>query len=735
MSAMQTSLRGQIERITYTNDEDGYTIAKVRVEGRSEPVTVVGNLFSPMVGEVLEMTGEWSRHPRYGEQFRVERHRSSVPASVEGMRRYLGSGLIKGIGPVMARRIVARFGARTFRVIEEEPGRLSEVQGIGRKRIETISRAWEEQKEIRDVMVFLQSHGMGSAHAAKIFKRYGSRSIQAIRKNPYRLASDIFGIGFLTADRVARNLGVSRDSPLRAGAGILHVLRGLADEGHVYYPYERLIKRCAALLEVEDAVVRDALGRAAAEGVVVIEDLNENPQTCHGDHMAVYLAGYHRAEIGVAEGLVRLARSPKSLRPIDASKAMAWLQGRLPIRLAPGQRQAVKWVLDHKILIITGGPGTGKTTIIDAVLKIVSRVSRRILLAAPTGRAAKRMSEATGFQAKTIHRLLEFSPKTRRFQRDRERPLECDLLVVDEASMIDTILMHHLTKAVPDGATLVLVGDRDQLPSVGAGNVLRDLIDSGVVPVVHLNEIFRQARQSLIIVNAHRINQGKMPHTGSDRGKGDDFYFIEQEDPAQVLRIITELAAKRIPRRFGLDPMEDIQVLTPMHRGLVGADNLNAALQDALNPGPDAVSRGSRGFRVRDRVMQLRNNYEKDVFNGDIGRIARIDPETRQVEVLYDGRQVIYEYEDLDEIVPAYAVSIHKSQGSEYPAVIIPLLTQHFVMLQRNLIYTAVTRGRRLVVLVGSRKALAVGIGNNRSVERFTGLRRRLVSTWAGGGA
>ena len=716
-------LQGQIERVTYTNDENGYTIAKLKAYGQRDLVTVVGNLMAPTPGEILRMRGEWTNHPKYGEQFKIIQYKSMVPASVYGIEKYLGSGLIKGIGPVMAKRIVQVFGKETLEVIEKDVEKLAEVHGIGKKRIGMIKKAWEEQKEIREVMLFLQTHGVSSGYATKIFKQYGNRSIEIVKENPYRLAMDIFGIGFLTADRIAEKLGFAKDSEVRAEAGILYVLHQLSDEGHVFYPYEPLIEKCQEILEVVRDVISRALGTISAQEKIVIEDLDGEV-----GQRAVYLAKFHFSETSTAARIRTLVDATKSIRKIDTEKALDWVQGQLSITLAEKQIEAVKTAIENKVMIITGGPGTGKTTIINAILRIFSKLKVGILLAAPTGRAAKRMSEATGCEAKTIHRMLEYSIQKGGFQKDEEDPLECDLLIVDEASMIDIILMHRLLKAVPLNATVILVGDVNQLPSVGAGNVLRDIISSGAVPVVELNEIFRQAKESLIVVNAHRINSGQIPPLKPSKDKLDDFYFIEQEDPEEVLKTILDLVKQRIPKRFRVDPIDDIQVLTPMHKGTVGASNLNTELQKALNPSEDELIRGSRAFHVRDKVMQIRNNYDKEVFNGDIGRITRIDKENQEVTISFDGREVLYDYPDLDEIVLAYAVSIHKSQGSEYPAVIIPLLTQHYVLLQRNLVYTAVTRGKKLVVVVGTKRALAIAVRNNRTEKRYTYLKNRLSS-------
>jgi exodeoxyribonuclease V alpha subunit len=719
---MPEVLQGQIERITYTNEENGYTIAKLKVYGRSDLVTVVGPLMAPTAGEILSLRGRWVTHPKYGEQFQVEAFEIKVPATVHGIQKYLGSGLIKGIGPVMAKRLVKRFGKETLEVIEGAPAKLLSVDGIGEKRVEMITAAWEEQKEIREVMLFLQSHGVSAGYAAKIFKQYGQRAVAVVTENPYRMAMDIFGIGFVTADGIARKLGFGEDAPVRIEAGILFVLHQLADSGHVYYPEEALVRQCREILGVEAPPVHRAMSAIKAEGRIVVEPFSE------GDgppSRGVYLAKFHLCETSIARRIRALQAAPKSILDADPERALAWLQGTLSIRLAQHQAAAIRAALTEKVMVITGGPGTGKTTIIDGILKIFSRMGVSIQLAAPTGRAAKRMSEATGREARTIHRLLEYSLQNGGFQRDDNNPLDCQLLVVDEASMIDTILMHHLLKAVPPGATLILVGDVHQLPSVGAGNVLKDLIASEAVPVVTLTEIFRQASQSRIVVNAHRINSGQMPELKSSRDDG-DFFFIQEEDPETALQTIVDLANRRLPEWGGFDPVSDIQVLTPMHRGVVGAANLNIRLQEALNPGDGGLVRGSRRIRENDKVMQIRNNYDKEVYNGDMGRISRIDMELQAVTVSFDGRRVVYEFSELDDIVLAYAVSVHKSQGSEFPVVIVPVMIQHYMLLQRNLIYTAVTRGRQLVVLVGTRKALAIGIRNNNTEARHTRLQYRL---------
>jgi len=726
---MLTDLQGQIEKITYSDEESGFTIAKVKVDGQPEPVTVVGNLMSPVPGVILKMKGEWANHPKYGRQFKVIDYKTAVPATVYGIKNYLGSGLIKGLGPVMAGRIVKKFGIKTLDIIENNIEKLADVDGIGEKRITMIKTSWDEHKDIRDIMLFLQTYGVSTGYGVKIFKQYGNRSIEVVKENPYRLATDIFGIGFTIADSIAEKLGFSKDSALRVKAGILYVLNHLADKGHVFYPYELLVIECVTILQVNRKIVVKAIDAAAGEGKIIIEDIDASIEEFKAYNKAVYLSKFHFCETRIAFLLKRLVCSPKSIRNIKTDNALEWVQKQLNVIPAKNQEAAIRASLQNKVIVITGGPGTGKTTTINAMIKIFAGLKTKIMLAAPTGRAAKRMSETTGHNAATIHRLLKFSVQKGGFQKNEKNPLNCDLLIVDEASMIDTILMHHLLKAIPFDATFILVGDVNQLPSVGPGNVLSDIIKSNIIPVIELNEIFRQARESRIIINAHRINRGIIPDIRAQDSSGSrkDFYFIQQEDPEKVLEIIIELVKERIPRRFGFNPIEDIQVLTPMHKGVIGAENLNAKLQMALNPGKDMVISGNRNFKVNDKVMQIKNNYEKDVFNGDIGRIISISTIDREVIISFDGRRVTYSFTDLDEIILAYAVSIHKSQGSEYPAVVIPILTQHYILLQRNLIYTAVTRGINLVVMVGTDKALSIGVTNDKTQKRFTYLRYRLL--------
>jgi exodeoxyribonuclease V alpha subunit len=719
-------VQGQIEKITYFNEENNYTVAKMRVQGREALVTIVGTVFSVTPGEILKLKGRFSNHPRYGEQFMVTSYESVLPATVKGIERYLGSGMIKGIGPVMAKRLVSAFGAETLSVIDREPDRLGEVAGIGEKRIDMIRKAWEDQKEIRDVMIFLQGQGISPAYAVKIYRQYGRDSVQVVRDNPYRLAMDVFGIGFVTADRIAEKLGIPKDSPARIEAGILYVLQGLADDGHVYYPYGELARKCSGILEIEEKDIPASLSNLAAQNKIVIGNHHALPDA------PVYLSAFYVSETGIAGRMKEIISCPRQLKLVDVEEIAAEAQADPGITLSGRQSEAVKASVNSKVLVITGGPGTGKTTIINAIIRVYSKMRLKVLLTAPTGRAAKRITETTGREAKTIHRLLEYSPGGPSgdggFKRNETNLLEADLVVVDEVSMVDTLLMHHFLKALPVGATLVLVGDIDQLPSVGPGNVLKDSIDSSRFQVIRLNEIFRQSRRSMIIVNAHRINNGEMPLMAHSGEALRDFYFFTVEEPEKVLEKVISLCKEGLVSRFGYNPLDDIQVLTPMHRGTVGVANLNVELQKALNPSKEELSRGGRLFKAGDKVMQIRNNYDKDVYNGDIGRVAVIDREMQDLKVSYDGRLVSYDFSELDEVVLAYAISVHKSQGSEYPVVVMPVLTQHYMLLQRNLLYTGVTRGKKLVILIGTKKALAIAVRNNKLQERYTLLKERLKS-------
>ncbi|MFC1894011.1 ATP-dependent RecD-like DNA helicase [Chloroflexota bacterium] len=715
-----TTLEGILERIVFFNEENSFTVARLQVAIRRELVTIVGALPSPTPGETLRLKGEWIVDARFGEQFRVDSCISVLPSTITGIEKYLGSGFVKGIGPIMARRLVARFGIETLDIIDESPDMLQEVEGIGPVRSGRIATAWQEHREIREVMVFLQGQGVSPTYAVKIYKKYGDRAISVVKENPYRLALDISGIGFKTADKIAKNMGIDPGSQIRAEAGIIHVLSELVDEGHVYYPYEELKGKAVSLLEVDEAILDTAVAALAGQNRVVVEE-------CQGV-TSVYLTPLHVAEVNVAKRLKILLESPRQLLQIDVEKAIEWVQQTSRITLAEMQKEAVRRAISGKVLVLTGGPGTGKTTLVNSLIRILADKRQHIALASPTGRAAKRLSEVTGREAKTIHRLLEYSPKEGGFKRNEDNTLDADLVIVDEVSMVDILLMNHLLKAIPPEATVLLVGDVDQLPSVGPGNVLNDIIASGQVETVRLTDIFRQAQESLIVVNAHRVNRGEFPQITSSKGKKSDFYFIERDDPERTLEVIKELCVNRLPRAFHLNPVDDIQVMSPMHKGVAGVANLNAELQRLLNPEGEVVTRGGRSFRIGDKVMQIRNDYEKDVFNGDIGRVVGIDLEEQKILVRFEDRVVGYEWSDLDELVLAYAISIHKSQGSEYPVVVIPLLPQHYIMLQRNLLYTAITRAKRLVILVGSKRAVYMAVRNNKVRHRYAALSARLVA-------
>ncbi len=722
--AAKRTLRGTLERVVFHNEENGYSVLRMRMQGKADPVTVVGCMTAPQPGVGLAVTGTWVDDSRFGRQFKMEECETLLPATLEGIKHYLGSGLIKGVGKALAARIVDAFGEKTFSVLDDAPDKLTEVRGITPRLVSDIKQAWAEHRGIRDLIMFLQPHGVSTSYAVRIFRHYGTEALAVVKENPYRLAMDIHGIGFVTADTVAMKLGFAPDSDLRVEAGLLYVLQKVSDDGNVFYPYEELVHRCSDELAVETELARRAVEALALEERVVIEDLVDDAGE---SFKAVYLGRFYHYEANTAHYLRRILRSPKSVRFEDPEGLLTNIRMMLPIDLAEEQVEAARASLSGKVLVVTGGPGTGKTTVIDAIIRLFKEKRSKVLLAAPTGRAAKRMAETSGMEAKTIHRLLEYSPREDGFARNENNPLACGLLVVDEASMLDTMLMYHLLKAVPLGATLVLVGDVNQLPSVGPGNVLKDIITSGAVHVVELTEVFRQAAASEIIVNAHRINHGEVPPLMPPSQGLSDFYFIRQEDPEKAAELIVDLVQNHIPRRFDFHPVDDIQVLTPMHKGAAGVAALNQRLQDALNKQKQKVQRGERQFRLDDKVMQIRNNYEKDVFNGDIGRICYVSQEDREVTVRFEERNVLYSFDELDEITPAYAISVHKSQGSEYPAVVLPVLTQHYVLLQRNLIYTGVTRGKRLVVLVGSPRALHIAVSNNKTHKRYTWLAKRLA--------
>ncbi len=714
-----TTLEGVLERVVFANDENAWSVVKVAVAGYRDLVTAVGNLLGVQPGENLRLSGGWINDPKYGRQFRVSSYATVVPATLNGIEKYLGSGLIRGIGRVMAGRLTAAFGLECLDVIENHPERLTEVEGIGPKRRKEIVRAWEEQREIKEVMIFLQSHGVSTHYAIKIYKAYGAQATTLVRENPYRLANDIYGIGFKSADKIAAALGIPPDAPQRIEAGTLYLLGQGGDRGHLYLPRPALIEEAGKLLGATAAQVETAVAALAEMEQIVVEPTSESEP-------AIYLKSLHAAEVGVAARVRTLLIQPMLPMEIDLDRALDWFEKAEKIALARQQRQAIRAGLTRKMLVITGGPGTGKTTLVRGIVKILERKGQKVLLAAPTGRAAKRLAEATGAEAATLHRLLEFNPQTRQFDRNREHPLSCDLLIVDEASMLDTVLAYHVLKAVPDHGRLILVGDVDQLPSVGPGRVLGDMIRSEAVEVVRLTEIFRQAERSLIVVNAHRVNQGSMPILESVDSDG-DFFFIERKEPAEIVETLAQLVSKRIPGKFGFNPVDQIQVLTPMNRGPLGTDNLNAVLRDLLNPEGLTVTRGGHSLRVGDKVMQVRNNYDLEVFNGDIGRVRAIDEVEQIVTVTVDNREVAYDFGSIDELTLAYACSIHKSQGSEYPCVVIPLHTTHYVMLQRNLLYTALTRAKRLAILVGEERALRVAVGNKRVRPRFTRLAERLA--------
>lgn len=759
------TIDGIVEKIVYINEENCYTVAVIQEIPSQCNTTIVGNFTSITPGETLRLKGKLVSDKKYGNQFKVDEYKSIVPSTVYAIRKYLGSGLIKGIGEKFAERIVNRFGKDTLKIIENNVNQLSEVEGLGKKRILFIQKAWCEQKDIREIMIFLQGCGVGCSNAVKIYKEYGNESISVLKKNPYRLAMDITGIGFKTADNIAQRIGIPFNSSIRVEAGVVFLLYEFANDGNVYCPYEELIKNGINILGVKSEEIANAVEELKKAGIIVLENDNGTP---------VYLKNYYQAEVGVCKKLIQIAISQVRFPDIIIDKAIDWVSNRLSISLSGKQKEAVRSVIENKVTVITGGPGVGKTTIINSIIKILEAKGLRILLSAPTGRAAKKLSETTGKIAMTIHRLLKFNPHKRRFEFNENNLLDADVFIVDEVSMIDVNLMHYLLKAIPLNAKLILVGDIDQLPSVGPGNVLKDIINSGVIITIKLTEIFRQSEQSLIVENAHRINNGELPefcsaltdantinknlikrliqtdtvfqsnqyetditNTQENNKKisaklsevfqnDSDFYFIEINDPKEISSTIKYLCRYEIPKKFGFNPLGEIQVLTPMHKGDIGTSALNTMLQETLNPQQEYIVGFAKKFCKNDKVMQIKNNYDKDVFNGDMGKISKIDKINGKVSVEFDGRNISYELSELDELVLSYAVTIHKSQGNEYPAVVIPVSTQHFIMLQRNLIYTAVTRGKKLVVIVGSKKAIGIAIANNKISNRYTGLKEKL---------
>lgn len=712
---------GYIERITFHNSENGYTVAQLKQPNHSDLTCIVGSMPGLQPGETVRCFGHWKNHLIHGRQFEVANFRIEAPADIVGIRKYLGSGLIKGIGPKYASRIVDRFGVDTLSIIEVSPEKLLEIPGLGAKRIDKIKACWLAQRAIRDVMVFLQTYGVSPAFAQKIFKTYGDQSIAKVKENPYTLARDIFGIGFRTADLLAQKMGIARDSNQRLDAGIEYVLSELSSDGHVCYPVDDFLLEAQKILEAIPTHMEERLAVLQKEDRIELRELLEGGKKRH----FIWLKPLFLAEMGIAKELLRLKKGCSYLRQIDVEKALAWVQEELKIQLASNQKEAVACAINGKLHIITGGPGTGKSTITNAILAITQKLTQKILLAAPTGRAAKRMSEITKFKASTIHSLLEFDFKAGGFKRNRQNPLECDLIIIDEASMIDTFLMYSLLKALPDHVRVIFVGDINQLPSVGPGNVLKDMIASLSLSVTTLNEIFRQAAGSHIITNAHRINRGIFPSLYN--GQDSDFFFMECEENQDVLNTIVKLVSQRLPNRYGFNPTADIQVLAPMKRGVIGTENLNQTLQQTLNPKEMALFRSGHKFQIGDKVMQIRNDYKREVFNGDIGYIQDIDTEEQHVFVRFEEREVTYDYSDLDELVLAYAISIHKFQGSECPCVVMPIHTSHFMLLHRNLLYTGITRGKKLVVLVGTKKALAIAVKKDDVQKRHTSLQQTLM--------
>jgi len=715
---------GSVERVTYHNEQNGYTVLRFHAQGHGEPVTVVGNFSAVSPGESLRLTGWWTTHPQYGEQFKAVEYAVTRPATIAGIQKYLGSGLIKGVGPVTARRIVEHFGEQTLEVIEGDISRLGEVKGIARKRIEMIQKTWAEQRAVKDVMLFLQSHSVSTHFAVKIYKQYGNDAISVVEKTPYRLAAEVYGIGFKTADQIARNLGMPVDAEERLRAGLQYVLMTATEEGHCYLPSPELIKRSAKALEVEDEAKLDAtLEKMLDDGLLKIEE--------NGDERAIYLPPLWQSERGTARRLKGLLEG--AVR-VDSKRIESWLDRFMEkrgVELSEEQRQAIHRAAGNRVMILTGGPGTGKTTTLRAMVELFHAMGKSVALASPTGRAAQRLSEITGREAKTIHRLLEFDPSAMQFKRNDQWPLEAGVVIIDEASMIDVVLTNSLLKAIDEGSQLILVGDVDQLPSVGPGAVLKDLISSGVVTVARLTQIFRQAAESLIVQNAHRINRGEFPRLVKPGEGKSDCYFIEAEEPDEVVDLIVKSVAKGLPKSFGYDPLVDIQVLSPMNRGRAGANHLNDVLQAALNPPLPAkveMNRGNRVLRVGDKVIQRVNNYRLEVFNGDLGTIEAIDLEDQMLAVRFADRLVGYDFAEALELSHGFCVTIHKSQGSEYPAVVIPLHTQHYLMLSRNLLYTALTRAKKTVVLIGTAKAVGMAMSNLEATHRFTGLTRELKS-------
>ncbi len=715
-------INGLVERVTYHNEESGFAVLKIKVRGHKDLVALIGTVPNVTAGEDVQAQGKWFNDVNHGLQFKAEFMRSIPPTTLEGIEKYLGSGLIKGIGTYYAKKLVLAFKEEVFSIIESFPEKLTTIEGIGKVRANSISKNWSEQKIVREIMLFLQSHGVGTSRATRIYKTYGEQAIKKVSENPYSLARDITGIGFLTADKIAKSLGIEENSLIRARAGINYVLTEALSSGHCGLPTELLLTHAKELLAIVEPILQQALVEELEVGYL-LKDTIENEQI-------IFLAGYYNYEKNIAAKLKILAADKPIWNNIDTDKAIEWVEQKLSIELAQNQKKAIKTVIRSKVTVITGGPGTGKTTLLNSILKIITAKQYKVKLCAPTGRAAKRLSESTNAEACTIHRLLQYDPKVNKFKYNQDNPLDCQLLVIDEASMVDVQLLNNLLKAIPNTSGLIIVGDVDQLPSVGSGQILKDIIDSDTIPTIKLTEIFRQGKNSNIIINAHLVNKGTFPNLQHDpNDKNNDFFFVEANTPEEIIDKVVRFVKHTIPTRFKLNPITDTQVLCPMQRGGCGARSLNIELQKALNPNhTQAIEKYGQLYSVGDKVMQTENNYDKEVYNGDIGFITKIDQEEKQITVVVDSKPVIYSFDELDELTIAYATTIHKSQGSEYPAVIIPVTTQHFTMLKKNLLYTAITRGRKLVVLIGQKKAIAIAIKSTKEARRYTKLKEWLMN-------